>query len=245
MIERFEQEIGTRKAIGTLFNSKNKEEKSSSLIILLHGFLSSKEDLYFLAEKLSKKGYDVLSLDMYAHGESEGNFTDLTISKCVSDLHDIISSFKEMKTYSSYSLFGHSMGGYIALSYCSKYKDINSIILSAPVSDFNDLFKTANLKEWKENNILSDKNLGLNIHLNYDFFIDGLELFNYNKANEIYVKTLIIHGSDDSVVSIEQSKNLSSALKHSTLYIVSNAEHDNLFSVDKNVMELISEFFKN
>lgn len=245
MIERFEQEIGTRKVIGTLFNSKNKEEKSSSLIILLHGFLSSKEDLYFLAETLSKKGYDVLSLDVYAHGESEGNFPELTISKCVSDLHDIISSFKEMKTYSNYSLLGYSMGGYIALSYCAKYKDVNSMILCAPVSDFNNLFRTADHNEWKNNNLLKDGNLGFNIRLNYEFYTDGLNLFNYDKAKEIIVKTLIIHGSDDSVVSIEQSKNLSNALKHSTLYIVSNAEHDNLFSVDVNIMELISNFYKN
>lgn len=245
MIERFEQEIGTRKVIGTLFNSKNKEEKSSSLIILLHGFLSSKEDLYFIAENLSKKGYDVLSLDVYAHGESDGEFKDLTISKCVSDLHDIISSFKEMKTYSTYSLLGYSMGGYIALSYCAKYTDINSIVLCAPVSDFNNLFKSVEFKEWKNNDMLKDKKLGFNIRLNYEFYTDGLEIFSYERAKEMIVKTLIIHGSEDKVVPLEQSNNLSNSLKHSTLYIVSNAEHDNLFSVDKNVIELVSNFLKN
>ena len=245
VIERFEQEIGTRKIIGTLFNSKIKDEKSSSLIILIHGFLSSKEDLYFIAENLSKKGHDVLSLDMYAHGESEGDFKNLTISKCVSDLHEIISSFKEMKTYSTYSLFGHSIGGYITLSYCVKYSDINSIVLSAPVSDFNDLFKTADFKEWKENNMLTDKILGLNIRLNYDFFIDGIEMFDYEKAKNMQVKTLIIHGSEDSIVPVEQSNKLTKALKHSTLYLISNAEHDNLYSVDKGVLDLVSEFYKN
>jgi len=245
MIERFEQEIGTRKVVGTLFNSKNKEEKPTTLVVLLHGFLSSKEDLYFLAETLSKKGYDVLSLDIYAHGESEGDFKDLTISQCVSDLHDIISSFKEMKIYSNYSLLGYSMGGYIALSYCIKYNDISSMILGAPVSNFNELFKTADFKEWKNNNLLKDKKLGLNLRLNYDFYTDGIEIFKYEKAKNIKVKTLIIHGSEDDVVSIEQSNNLSNSLKHSTLYIVSNAEHDNIFSMDKNVIELMSEFFKN
>lgn len=245
MIERFEQEINNRKVVGTLFNSKNKEEKSSTLVVLLHGFLASKEDLYFIAENFSKKGLDVLCLDLYAHGETEGNFNELTISKCVDDLHEIISSFREMKSYSKYSLLGYSIGGYVALSYCSKYSGINSIVLCAPVSDFKNLFKSADLKEWKDNDMLKDKNLSLNINLNYEFYKDGIEIFNYEKAKKMIVKTLIIHGSNDDVVSLEQSNNLTNALPHSILHIISSAEHDNLFSVDKNVMNLMFEFIKN
>jgi uncharacterized protein len=245
VIERFEQEINNRKVVGTLFNSKITEEKISSLVVLLHGFLASKEDLYFIAENLTKKGLDVLCLDLYAHGETEGNFNELTISKCVNDLHEIISSFREMKSYSKYSLLGYSIGGYVALSYCSKYNDINSIVLCAPVSDFKNLFKSADLKEWKNNNMLKDGNLSLNINLNYEFYKDGIEIFNYKKAKKMNVKILILHGSNDSVVPLEQSNNLTNALPHSILHIISSAEHDNLFSIDKNVMNLISEFIKN
>lgn len=245
MIERFEQEINNRKVVGTLFNSKNKEEKSSNLVVLLHGFLASKEDLYFIAENFSKKGLDVLCLDLYAHGESEGNFNELTISKCVNDLHEIISSFREMKSYSKYSLLGYSIGGYIALSYCSKFSGINSIVLCAPVSDFKDLFKSADLKEWKTNNMLKDRSLSLNINLNYDFYQDGIEIFSYEKAKKMNIKTLIVHGSNDDVVPLEQSNNLTNALKRSILHIISSAEHDNLFSVDKKVMDLMFEFIKN
>lgn len=244
MIERFEQEIGTRKVVGTLFNSKS-EEKSSTLIILLHGFLASKEDLYFLAEHFSKNGYDALCIDLFAHGESEGNFQELTISKCVSDLHEIISSFREMKTYSKYSLLGYSIGGYITLSYCLKHNAINSAILCAPVSDFKDLFKTADLKEWKENNLLRDTKLGLNIKLNYEFYIDGVEIFDYKKAKKMLTNTLIIHGSNDNVVPYEQSNTLTKALKHSTLYIISSAEHDNIFSNDVNIIQTMLDFLKN
>lgn len=243
MIERFEQEIGNRGVVGTLFNSK-KEEKSSTLIILLHGFLASKEDLYFLAKEFAREGFDALCIDLYGHGETQGEFKELTISKCVNDIHEIISSFREMKSYSKYSLLGYSIGGYIALSYCLKHNGITSSVLCAPVSDFKELFKQADIKEWKESNMLKDIELGININLNYEFYKDGIEIFNYKKAHEIKNKTLIIHGSNDSVVPYEQSIKLNETLQNSTLYLIDNGEHDNIFSMDEDIIKIILDFLK-
>lgn len=92
------------------------EEGTGNPIVLLHGFCGSKEYWDNLITKLSKSSR-VIALDLPGHGESsnlEGNIT-------IEDFTDHIKSLLDYLNVEQVTMFGHSLGGYIALAFAEKY----------------------------------------------------------------------------------------------------------------------------
>lgn len=58
------------------------------IIIVGHGFTVSKDSLLSvkLEESLNKRGVATFRIDLFAHGESEGNFEEITVSEAVDDI---------------------------------------------------------------------------------------------------------------------------------------------------------------
>lgn len=90
------------------------------VIVLLHGFLESLEVWYGngFAQELAKH-YRIISIDLPGHGKSE----------CVGYVHRMERMAKVVKRVMDelglrrYTLFGHSMGGYVALAFAEKYAE--------------------------------------------------------------------------------------------------------------------------
>jgi pimeloyl-ACP methyl ester carboxylesterase len=241
MIDRVEIEVGKRKVIGNLFVHNGKRE---SVVILLHGFLSSKEDMFSVAEALQKAGIDSLAIDYNGHGESEGEFSNYTVSAAVDDCKAAI-EYALSNGYSSVGIFGFSIGGFVALNVAKSIpRKIKALVLGSPVSDFTALFGRADLQDWKSTGMLRSPNMGLNIHLDYKFFEDGTALNGYGKFSKIEIPSLILHGTKDEVVPPQQSEELAKTLKNAHLLRITNATHV-LFSNDEAVDSLVKWFKAN
>ena len=68
-------------------------EKSSKVYIAIHGNMSNKEDevIKILAEKVVKKGYQLLSFDLPEHGERKKDTNYLCkVQNCINDLEQVI-----------------------------------------------------------------------------------------------------------------------------------------------------------
>jgi len=232
--------------VGVLSNPSEGKEKL--IVVLCHGFDASKESqTYLRLEKtLNEKGISTFRFDFFGHGESDGKFEDITISEAVDDALQAINFLKE-KGFSKIALFGSSFGGMAALLAASKEKGLFALILKSPVSDY--LGKIAaeedkvSVEQWKKDGFIWHETKKGKLRLNYSFFEDAQEVSGFEAANQINVPTLIVHGNQDKVVPVEQSRKTASLIPNCKLEIIEGADHKYSKPVDfERMLELVSEF---
>ena len=105
------------------------------LVILLHGFTSSKDRPHNIlaAEAMREAGYATVRMDLYGHGESGGEFRKHTLWKWVSNVMAVISWARSLDSVTDIYLSGHSQGGLAAAMAAGMAPDrISGLILRAP-----------------------------------------------------------------------------------------------------------------
>jgi pimeloyl-ACP methyl ester carboxylesterase len=85
-------------------------------IVLLHGFVGSKTYWNYVIEPLAKQ-YRIIAPDLPGHGNSSATTNLASISDYAEEIADFIVKLQ----INSFSLFGHSLGGYITLAFAEKY----------------------------------------------------------------------------------------------------------------------------
>lgn len=218
-------------------------------MILCHGFTTSKDSYTYvrLEEILNGKGISTFRFDFFAHGESEGEFEDITISEAVDDILNAIKFMKE-SGYSKIGLVGSSFGGIASVIVASKTDYLFILALESPVSD--DLGKLVaqesrqEIETWKERGfIYYTSSNGRKLKLNYSFFEDDEKVNGYEAAKKIKIPTFIVHGDNDESVPIEQSKKIVGLIDNSRLEVIKGADHRYSKPGDfEKMLGLISEF---
>lgn len=86
------------------------------VVILMHGFISRKENELFdeMEKQFLAKNVAVIRFDFDGHGKSEGDFSKMTIASEVEDGLAMIRYAEGLDFTGSISLIGHSQGGVIA-----------------------------------------------------------------------------------------------------------------------------------
>lgn len=111
--------------------------------VLVHGFRTNKESMFFVAESMRFAGYDVVTVDMFGHGESEGRFTfnGEPDARAISDLLDQQRSLNQLN--GPIHVAGMSMGGAVVTHLANQRDDIQSLMLLSPMLEFVDAFVDA------------------------------------------------------------------------------------------------------
>jgi len=242
----FENTKGNR-LCGILANPTSNKDRP--IMILCHGFSTSKDSYTYvrLEEILNGKGISTFRFDFFAHGESEGEFEDITISEAVDDILNAIKFMKE-SGYSKIGLVGSSFGGIASVIVASKTDYLFILALESPVSD--DLGKLVaqesrqEIETWKERGfIYYTSSNGRKLKLNYSFFEDDEKVNGYEAAKKIKIPTFIVHGDNDESVPIEQSKKIVGLIDNSRLEVIKGADHRYSKPGDfEKMLGLISEF---
>ncbi|MFC1476507.1 alpha/beta hydrolase family protein [Fibrobacterota bacterium] len=114
------------------------EGKEAPWIIMCPGFTSNRiGPKYFyttMARHFTSNGISVVSFDFAGTGESDGLFSDITISSMCSDLISAYHFVKSNYTLSKLLVLGHSLGGTIA-ALTLKDITIDGLILISPLAD--------------------------------------------------------------------------------------------------------------
>ena len=199
------------------------EDKDAPVIVMCHGFHSSKDNPIStgaLAQKLVKRGLCVFRFDFTGHGQSEGTIDEITPLGALDDLE----CAAKIVGKRDFALYGSSFGGYVSLLY-ARQNPVLALALKAPVSDWNTARVSTNrgIKFRQET-----KNIGI-----------------YKLAENIKTPTLIIHGDQDDVVPLSQSQKLYDSLRcNKKLEIIEGANHDIRSKDLERANVLIAEFFK-
>ena len=229
------------------FYSENKT--SQPIILFCHGYKGFKDwgAWNIMAESITKAGFCFIKFNFSHNGgtmENPIDFPDLeafgnnNYTKELDDLNDVIDwiqkrfyNISQVDT-SQICLVGHSRGGGITILKASEDNRITKLITLASVSDFGRRTATiGGLKEWKENGVkfvLNSRTKQQMPHF-YQFYKDF-------KANEdrlhiesavkrLNIPHLVIHGNNDTSVSIDEANELHHWNPNSQLEIIEGADH--------------------
>jgi uncharacterized protein len=112
--------------------------KGAPWFILAHGFTGHRIGPGYLFARfsleLAKAGFSSLRFDFAGSGESDGLFSEMTISSMQSDLLSAVKQVKKKFAPKAIILLGHSLGGMVA-SLCTTAAKPDGLVLLAPVGD--------------------------------------------------------------------------------------------------------------
>lgn len=109
--------------------------KPGPLVIVLHGFTSSKDRPHTVAacEAMREAGFSTLRFDLYGHGESGGAFQNHTLHKWRSNTLAVMDWAEQQAFVTELWLSGHSQGGLTAaLAAGTAPERVKGLILRAP-----------------------------------------------------------------------------------------------------------------
>ncbi|SRX52493.1 S9 family peptidase [Aequorivita sp. CIP111184] len=230
-----------------VFYNENKEPQP--VVIFCHGYKGFKDwgSWHIVAEAFAEAGYCFVKFNFSHNGgtiEEPIDFPDLdafaenNFSLELDDLDRVLNEIENGNEFfpektSTISLIGHSRGGGIVLIKGEEDKRIEKVVTWASVSDFKARFQegTEEFESWKLTGITHVENSRTKQMLphNFQFYKDFKEnenRFSIHRAVEnLRIPQLIVHGSDDPTVSLEEAKLIKSWNTNSELVIIDAADH--------------------
>ncbi len=177
-----------------------------SIVVLAHGVTGNKDRPFViaLAEALAAAGVPALRISFSGNGASGGRFVDSNISKEVDDLGAVLDVVQ--KNFTTIGVIGHSMGGAVGVLRTSSDARIKFLVSLAGM---------VNTKAFAEREfgtvkpgagfMWDDEKCPLS-----QAYMDDLAKIGsvVGRAKEIKVPWLLVHGSEDDVVAIGDSREI-------------------------------------
>jgi len=177
-------------------------------ILVIHGFGGGIYDEEYLINRLQLiKNYDVYTFTLPGHDGIKANMKE---DKWVEKTEEMI-NFLIKNGYKKIYVIGHSMGGVLATRLASKYKEVKKLVLLAAAfrylefkEDEVDVVKSLTklpglAKEYKDEFVSRMQKMPLP---SIKEFMNTIR-HNEDSLKNIYIKTLIIQGTNDNLVPQE------------------------------------------
>jgi len=239
-------------------------ENSKDTIVFLHGSGLSHIVWSLTEQFFSNKKFNVLSIDLPGHGNSEGPCLD-SIEKIADWLEKV---FEELKL-KNIILIGHSQGCLEALEYSFKYKDrlkkivfvggsyrmpVNKDLIDLAAGGDSDAVKL--MMKWGFEG--SKKFIGGNPvkkiiqsprDISEILAVDLIACNNYQNGSDaakaINCPTMFILGELDKMASLENGKKFSNLIKNSTTHVIKGCGHmimiEKAFEMREKILEFLNK----
>jgi pimeloyl-ACP methyl ester carboxylesterase len=239
-------------------------DKSKDTIVFLHGSGLSHIVWSLTEQFFSNKKYNVLSLDLPGHGNSEGPCLD-SIEKIADWLEKVFIELKLNKVI----IVGHSQGCLEALEYSYKYKSrlkkivfiggsyqmpVNKNLIELALNGNSDAVKL--MMKWSYEG--SKKFIGGNpiekiIQSSKDISeilaVDLIACNNYSNGSKavksIDCPTMLILGELDKMINLEIGKKFSNLIKNSTTHVINGSGHmimiEKAFEMREKILEFLNK----
>lgn len=180
------------------------EGRSKLLVVLGHGVTGNKDRpfLVTLANALAAAGLNVLRVSFAGNGASGGRFTDATITKEVADLGSVLDACAGWQV----CYVGHSMGGAVGVLRTSQDPRIRCLVsLAGMVRTAAFAQREFGMVKPGAGFMWDDEQCPLSQAYMDDLTQIGTVL---DAAPKIRVPWLLVHGTEDDVVPIQDSKDI-------------------------------------
>jgi len=233
--------------VADFFYSGNSQPKP--VIIFCHGYKGFKDwgAWNIMAKTFADAGFFFVKFNFSHNGGTVNqpiDFPDLeafgnnNYTKELDDLESVIewifskNDFQSEIDLNNISLIGHSRAGGIVTIKSEEDNRISKVISLAGVCDFGKRTATSgDLEQWEKDGVKYVQNGRTKQQMPhffqfYEDFIKNEERLTIKRAVEnLQIPYLIIHGDNDTSVSVEEAKKLHSWNKQSALEIIENANH--------------------
>ena len=226
--------VDGEQVVGMLHQPVKRKGKCPA-VVCFHGFTGSKTESHRLfvkmARMLAEAGVVCLRIDFRGSGDSEGDFSQMTIAREVEDARAALKFLRAVPGVDQkrVGILGMSMGGMVSAYILGSDKNIRTAVLWAPVGNprrlvggrLNEQTLTqlatmgvADMDGWAVGQAFVDEMLGL----------DPLQPITRVKG-----PVLILHGDNDEAVPLNETKAYVEALKRAgkkvQYHIVHGADH--------------------
>ena len=223
-------------------------KKYYHLVMILHGFTGNKNEplLTRLANDLEAAGIASIRFDFNGHGDSEGNFSDMTVLNEIEDAKKVYSYVRNLSEVTNISIAGHSQGGVVASMTAGELgtEKVKAIALMAPAAVLRDDAIRGSLFGYTYDSINPPETIeifnGLKLGRNYVITAQTLPI--YETAEKYQGPALIIHGTTDTTVPYTYSLHYQHIYKNSRIELLKNFDHG--FSQDViRAARIVSDYF--
>lgn len=224
-------------------------ETATHTLIYCHGFKGFKDwgTFNLLAEFFAQNGVNCVKFNFSHNGSTKQQPEELTdmeafgnnnFSKELDDLDNVLNwmdtqnDFPGLESSHTLTVMGHSRGSGTAIIKAAEDSRIDKVISFAGVSDFSARFideKTYNY--WKNEGVIYVENsrtkqkLPLYYQIAEDIYKNPKRLDIERAAKALNKPHLIIHGTEDAAVPLDEAKAVHNWSKKSSLKIIEGADH--------------------
>ncbi len=210
------------------------DAKTYPLVIICHGFTGNKDStlLNDLADTLESRGIASLRFDFNGHGDSEGDFQDMTVLNEIEDAKHVYAYASTLPNVTSISIAGHSQGGVVASMVAGDLgaKKIKAVVLMAPAAVLRDdairghlmgkTYDAANPPEYVEISTIHGKR-----KVGRDYIKTAQVLPIYETAEKFTGNALMIHGTGDVIVPYTYSLSYKKIYKRGAVELLDGVDH--------------------
>jgi len=199
------------------------------VVIISHGLGSSKDSAvaHGLQYALHAHGIGSFRIDLFGHGESQGQFVELTLTRAIKSIEAAQRWLHKRHPHSAFGLCGSSFGG-SASYFALKTLQPLAVALIAPnlfAKERKDKqLGASRLKKWKQQGWTTYTTYaGEERKLGWDYYLD---LSNYD-ADKLTTKARLafFHGNKDAIVPLAVSQKAAKRLK-ATLTVYKGVGHN-------------------
>ncbi len=224
-------------------HNENKSAARRPVILLLHGYHSSKEDLLSVTSFLFPS-FDALMSDFRAHGESGGRFTTIGARETL----DVkaATAFLNDKGYKRIGIFGFSMGGAVALQMCGE-KEVHAIVTDSAYANLGEMIESRySFLVFSPLKLLASVTTRILSRIFFGIFPDTISP--EEDLHTCSVPVFAMHATRDPLVPVAHAGKIKEALqgrKHSRVWILEAYGHGTLHvTFGKQYESRILTFFK-
>jgi pimeloyl-ACP methyl ester carboxylesterase len=223
------------------------EGQKCPIVIMMHGFMGNKDGMMekMAADNLASHGIATVKFDFNGHGESDGEFSGMTVPNEIEDAKCIYEYVKSLPFAGDVALTGHSQGGVVASMAAGDLgcENVKCVVLLAPAAVLRDDAIRGSTMGARYNPLdppeliplFGDKKLG------GEYIRTAFNLPIYETARKYTGPACIIHGTGDQVVPYTYGERYHYIWPGSELHILPAADH--MFSKDmQKVVDLMVDF---
>ncbi len=201
------------------------------LVIICHGFTSDKDRPLHrhIADSLMAHGIASIRFDFNGHGESEGDFQQMTVLNEIEDAECVYDYARRLPYVSKIALAGHSQGGVVTAMTCGELgrKLVKAMVLLAPAAALRDDALQGQLmgKTYDPHHLPDYVEIWGGRRVGRHYFEVAQTLPIYETAEKYQGPGLVIHGTWDVTVPYTYGERFSEDMRHVELQLLPEVDH--------------------